>query len=96
MLNNFKLTGTIHDDITTVCEAIEYTKSLIDGLVEESTGKMNIKDNPHNTSVFVDMLEAQSKAAQLKACSDHLAWVEKKRFYGSLAYRDYLFTNKYD
>ena len=36
MLNNFKLTGTIHDDITTVCEAIEYTKSLIDGLVEES------------------------------------------------------------
>lgn len=39
------------------------------------------------------MLEAQSKAAQLKACSDHLAWDEKKRFYGSLAYRDYLFTS---
>ena len=96
MLNNFKLTGTIHDDITTVCEAIEYTKSLIDGLVEESTGKMNIKDNPQNTAVFVDMLEAQSKAAQLKTCSDHLAWDEKKRFYGPLAYRDYLFTSKYD
>lgn len=91
MLNNFKLTGTIHYDIHTVCEAIEYTKSLIDGLVEESTGKMNIKDNPQNTSVLVDMLEAQSKAAQLKTCSDHLAWDEKKRFYGHLAYRDYLF-----
>ena len=96
MLNNFKLTGTIHYDIPTVCEAIEYTKSLIDGLIEESTGKMNIKDNPHNTSVFVDMLEAQSKAAQLKTCSDHLASDEKKRFYGHLAYRDYLFTSKYD
>lgn len=96
MINNFKLTGEIHADIPTVCEAIEYAKALVDGLVEEATGKMNIKEHPRNTAVFVDMLELQNKMAQAKSCTDHLAWDEKRRFYGPLADRDYLFIGKHD
>ena len=96
MINNFKLTGEIHADIPTVCEAIEYAKALVDGLVEEATGKMNIKEHPRNTAVFVDMLELQNKMAQAKSCADHLAWDEKRRFYGPLADRDYLFIGKHD
>ncbi len=96
MINNFKLTGEIHADIPTVCEAIEYAKALVDGLVEEATGKMNIKEHPRNTAVFVDMLEMQKTMAQAKSCTDHLAWDEKRRFYGPLADRDYLFIGKHD
>ena len=96
IINNFKLTGEIHNDIPTVCEAIEYAKALVDGLVEEATGKMNIKEHPRNTAVFVDMLELQKTVAQAKSCTDRLAWDEKRRFYGPLADRDYLFIGKYD
>lgn len=96
MINNFKLTGEIHSDIPTVCEAIEYVKTLVDGLLEEATGKINIKENPTNTEVFVDMLELQKAVVQAKSCTDRLAWDEKRRFYGPLAYRDYLFFGKYD
>ena len=96
MINNFKLTGEIHADIPTVCDAIEYAKALVDGLVEEAAGKMNIKEHPRNTAVFVDMLELQNKMAQAKSCTDHLAWDEKRRFYGPLADRDYLFIGKHD
>ena len=96
MINNYKLTGEIHNDIPTVCEAIEYTKALIDGLVEEATGRMNIKEHPRNTAVLVDMLELQKKMVQALACSDCLAWDEKRRFYGPLADREYLFIGKYD
>lgn len=96
MINNFKLTGEIHDDIPTVCEAIEYAKALVDGLVEEATGKMNIKEYPRNTAVFVDMLELQKTVVQAKSCTDRLAWDEKRRFYGPLAYRDDMFIGKYD
>lgn len=96
MINNFKLTGEIHADIPTVCEAIEYAKALVDGLVEEATGKMNIKEHPRNTAVFVDMLELQNRMAQAKSCTDHLAWDEKRRSYGPLADRDYLFIGKHD
>ena len=112
MINNFKLTGEIHNDIPTVCEAIEYAKALVDGFVEEATGKMNIKEHPNNTAadrrskihlilpnntaVFVDMLELQNRMAQAKSCTDHLAWDEKRRFYGPLADRDDIFIGKYD
>lgn len=96
MINNFKLTGEIHADIPTVCEAIEYAKALVDGLVEEATGKMNIKEHPRNTAVFVDMLELQKTMDKAKTCTDHLAWNEKRRFYGPLADRDYLFIGKHD
>ena len=53
---------------------------------------MDIKNNPKNTAVFADMLESQSKAAQLKTCSDHLAWDESKRFYEPLAHIDIIFS----
>lgn len=96
MINNFKLTGEIHSDIPTICEAIEYAKALVDGLVKEATGQMNIKEHPRNTAVFVDLLELQKKLAQVKSDTDRLAWDEKRRFYGPLADRDYLLIGKYD
>ena len=86
----FKLTGNIYLDIETVRDAVGYTTSLINGLVEEATGQMNIKENPKNIAVFVDMLELQTKIKQCESCAERLYWDEKRRVYGPLADKDYL------
>lgn len=86
----FKLTCNIHLDIETVRDAVGYTTSLINGLVEESTGQMNIKENPKNIAVFVDMLELQTKIKQCETCVERLCWDEERRMYGPLAGKDYL------
>lgn len=86
----FKLTCNIHLDIETVRDAVGYTTSLINGLVEESTGQMNIKDKPKNIAVFVDMLDLQTKIKQCETCAERLYRDEERRMYGPLADKDYL------
>lgn len=86
----FKLTCNIHLDIETIRDAVGYTTSLINGLVEEATGQMNIKDKPKNIAVFVDMLDLQTKIKQCETCVERLCWDEERRMYGPLADKDYL------
>ncbi len=76
-----KLTGDVHKDIDSVYDSINYTESLVDGLVKEWQAQKLGMDTEYFE--ILNVLESMREAAH----SIHKVrnWREPKRFHGPLA-----------
>ena len=80
-MKTHKITGNVHTDIDTVYDMVNYTESLVNGLVEEwQAQKLGI-----NTE-YMELLDVQN-AMKTVVQNMHKVrnWREPKRFYGPLA-----------
>ena len=80
-MKTHKITGNVHMDIDTVYDIVNYTESLVNGLVEEwQDQKLEI-----NTE-YMELLDVQN-AMKTAVQNMHKVrnWREPKRFYGPLA-----------
>ena len=76
-----KLTGDVHKDIDAVYDSVNYTESLVDGLVKEWQAQKLGMDTEYFE--ILNVLESMREAVH----SIHKVrnWREPKRFFGPLA-----------
>ena len=80
-MNTHKITGNVHMDIDTVYDMVNYTESLVNGLVEEWQAQ--------NLGVDTEYMELINLQEAMKTAVHDIDkvrnWREPKRFYGPLA-----------
>ena len=80
-----KLTGNIHEDIDKVYEAVNYTESLVQGLMKEETAQNN--ENRKRTGLFIELMDLQTLMEQAVNKVARIRKEEQKYMYGPLAGR---------
>ena len=80
-MKTHKITGNVHMDIDTVYDMVNYTESLVNGLVEEWVAQSLGIDTE-----YIELLDVQN-AMKTAVQNMHKVrnWREPKRFYGPLA-----------
>ena len=80
-MKTHKITGDVHIDIDTVYDMVNYTESLVNGLVEEWQAQ--------NLGVDAEYMELLDTQNAMKIAVQNMykikSWRERKRFYGPLA-----------
>ena len=80
-MKTHKITGDVHMDIDTVYDMVNYTESLVNGLVEEWQAQ--------NLGVDTEYMELLNLQEAMKTAVHDIHkvrnWREPKRFYGPLA-----------
>lgn len=80
-MKTHKITGDVHIDIDTVYDMVNYTESLVNGLVEEWQAQ-----NLEVDAEYMELLDTQNA---MKIAVQNMykirSWREPKRFYGPLA-----------
>ena len=80
-MKTHKITGDVHMDIDTVYDMVNYTESLVNGLVEEWQAQ--------NLGVDTEYMELLNLQEAMKTAVHDIDkvrnWREPKRFYGPLA-----------
>ena len=80
-----KLTGDVHDDIDKVYDAVNYTESLVQGLMKEEIAQNN--KNKKRTSLFIELMDLQTLMEQAVNKVSRIRKEEQKYMYGPLAGR---------
>lgn len=80
-----KLTGIVHDDIDKVYDAVNYTESLVQGLMREEMAQNN-KDRKR-TGLFIELMDLQTLMEQAVNKVARIRKEEQKCMYGPLAGR---------
>lgn len=80
-----KLTGNVHEDIDKVYDAVNYTESLVQGLMKEEIAQNN--KNRKRTGLFIELMDLQTLMEQAVNKVARIRNEEQKYQYGPLAGR---------
>ena len=80
-----KLTGNVHDDIDKVYDSVNYTESLVQGLMREEMAQNN--NDRKRTGLFIELMDLQTLMEQAVNKVARIRKEEQKCMYGPLAGR---------